>query len=183
MFDFEHINIDNRLRYPVRGRVIGFTNSTDIEFIDCDLTRSIVLFSTWPYVPGTGVTFFLELHGYLTFKPGTEVRIEELAPYKSPHYSADSFRLTKPADPFRSLVTGGGFFNAPNGFGPGLAEFQLFYSTEFDGDQQVVLRNIPGIENGQAANDLFARSFPTGSRYKPGIYEPNFSFAFFASTY
>lgn len=97
---FNELNVDNRLRYPVRGRVIVFTNSTSVEFLDNGLKRSFPLFSSAKAYPaGYGICFMVELDGYLTFDSKSHVRISnEFKPFEAVYFDPSAVQVVRPSD-------------------------------------------------------------------------------------
>lgn len=135
---FAQANIENRLRYPIRGRVLGFTDSTHIEFLDSKLKYSYPLWSyndgVSPFPAGQGVAFCLELDGFLTFAPGSEVRLLDVASSGVTHYGQNCFNVCFCADPFQPSINElTGIFNRDTGF---YEAIKIAYYTKpgFNGD-------------------------------------------------
>jgi hypothetical protein len=104
---FNEVNVDNRLRYPVRGRVIVSTTSRNIEFLENGLKFSHPLYSFDSIQEGYCAVFMLELNGFLTFEKDSFVKISpELAPYERAYFDPTAFAFVKPADPFQPTITG-----------------------------------------------------------------------------
>lgn len=104
---FNEANVDNRLRHLVRGRVIVFTTSEVVEFLQEDLRASYPLFYFGTIPSGMGAVFMVELNGYLTFDPSSYVKItKELAPYQAAYFDPSAYKLIIPADPFRQFING-----------------------------------------------------------------------------
>ena len=103
---FNEINLGNRLRHFVRGRVLVFTTSPTVEFIDEQLTQSLTLWGNidQPLPVAAALTFSVELSGWLSFEPGSQVKIVELAPYNRGHYSPADFTIVYPPDPYLNKV-------------------------------------------------------------------------------
>lgn len=104
---FNEANVSKRLRKLVRGRVLVFTTSKQIEFLTEDLSLSIPLFGREdnPYAPIGGLTFQVELEGYLTFDEGSQIKIHDLGPYTGGDFDPTKFVLTYPCDPFIPIIT------------------------------------------------------------------------------
>lgn len=102
---FNDSNVANRSRHFVRGRVLGFTTSRSVEFLTSDLTHSIPLYhSNGEHAAGEGLTFFLELNGFLTFDEGSEVKLIEVGPFSGGDFDPAKFKVVKSADPHTSVV-------------------------------------------------------------------------------
>lgn len=113
---YNDVNIGDRLRKSVRGRVIVFTNSRVIEFLDEDLTQSIPLYSTDQIPERSGVVFSVELDGFLTFDGDAYVKIVELSPYVAPYFNPAAFAIVEVGD-FYQPVIAGAYVDAPTTIG------------------------------------------------------------------
>jgi hypothetical protein len=108
------INIDNRLRFPVRGRVIVATTSRFVEFVDDALRNSYPLYAPGPIPEGKMLVFCVEVDGFLTFDVGSVVRIlPETHEFQRLHYDPTAYAVIDTADPFRPQLYG----DVPYGIG------------------------------------------------------------------
>ena len=110
-----------RLRILVRGRVLVFSTSSYVEYLDEQLNRSLPLYSAAVAFPfGVGRSFCVELEGYLTFDEGSDTRVIELGPYKQFYYDPTAFALVSPppivfVPRIQSWRVASGSYNSPNG--------------------------------------------------------------------
>lgn len=84
----------------MRGRVIVFTTSRYVEFVENSLKFSYPLYFNDSYGPGFGLSFMVELNGFLTFDPNSFVKISpELNPFRLAYYDPTAFSVVQVADP------------------------------------------------------------------------------------
>jgi hypothetical protein len=103
---FSELNTLDRTLQAVRGRVVVFTNSTIVEFVNATLTRSIPLYSFGSYNTGQGLTFLVEVNGFLSFDVGSYFKIIEVGSYKEFHYAPNAWNIVTAADPYQAKITG-----------------------------------------------------------------------------
>ena len=102
---FNQANVDNRLRYTIRGRVIIFTTSTHVEFLDHNLQTTIPIMYQNGLPPIYGMTLIIECDGILTFDVGSQVKIIDVGPYKRFEFVQNAAFPVAPPDPFiRKIV-------------------------------------------------------------------------------
>jgi hypothetical protein len=103
---FNEANIDSRLRYLVRGRVIVFTTSKVVEFIEDHLKFSYPLYSVdSPYPAGMGLSFMVEVNGYLSFDKDSFVKITpEMSPFTALYYDPTAFAIVRAGDPYKAHI-------------------------------------------------------------------------------
>ena len=117
----EDVNLSKRLRIPVRGRVLVFTTSLYVEYVNKQMTQSFPLYSgAIPYGFGFGLSFCVELDGFLTFDEASHNRIVELSPYKQFYYdprasAVVSFAPIVFVPRIQSWRVASGSYNSPNG--------------------------------------------------------------------
>lgn len=104
---FNDANVKHRHRERVKGRVLVFTTSANVEFLETNMRFSYPL---WPLQnssgtnPDCGLTFVVELVGWLTFDEGAQVKILEVGPFVRAEYDPSAFALVRPADPSLSII-------------------------------------------------------------------------------
>lgn len=79
---YNEANIDGRdLRY-INGRVLVNTNSPKVEYLTLDKTRTSALrSSSYGFQEKEVAVFIVELQGFLTFTPGSFVKLIDLGPF------------------------------------------------------------------------------------------------------
>lgn len=110
---FNAINIQNRLRYPVRGRVLVFTTSSKVEYLEESLRFSYVLFNfPGPLTGFQGYVFTVEMQdGYLTFDNESYVKLLEVSTFRKYHFSPTDYTLLSTADPLPPVPSFAGDLN------------------------------------------------------------------------
>lgn len=143
---FNEANVDNRLRYPIRGRVIVFTTSLKVEFLEESLEYSYPLYSSaGPYPSAKALSFMVELDGFLTFDAGSQVKITELSPYEKAFFDPSFFTVVSPADPFYSRIVRTGEYNNSISAGGDLSYFSIQFTQEGLADNYHYLKLKPGF--------------------------------------
>lgn len=95
---FPNVSSDTRQRIRVRGRVLCFTTSLVVEYLEQNQKFSYPLYShAGPYPAGCGLTFQVEVSGYLTFDQDAQVKLIELDPYQRFDFDPSRFVVSAPA--------------------------------------------------------------------------------------
>lgn len=157
----------NRLMRPICGRVLCWTNSKIIEFLNRDLTQSVPLYSRGSYSAGQGLAFSVELDGFLTFDKGSFVKVMEVAPFKSVYFDPAAAAPVSIGDVFPSKI------------------LSVVYATvEPNGNKLVAQVNLKADVTGQLwsqtymltpslptaqADALIAAKFPAGTYINPDV--------------
>lgn len=167
---FNEANVDNRLRFPIRGRVIVFTTSKVVEYLDDSLRHSYPLYSVDAMPSGKGLAFMVELNGFLTFDADCEVRITpELNPFKAIYYDPAAFSLVRPSDGISITSLRSQFVeNMMDSY----VEVTLGYS---DGSTTTVVMYPLDQLNAASFNAAVQSTFRTGSVWRGPSHYPGFT--------
>jgi hypothetical protein len=160
MDSFNEANVDNRLRLYVRGRVIVFTTSRIVEYLTENEKESYPLYSQDYYQPGYGLSFMVELEGYLTFDADSFVKMRELSSFTAPYYEPTNWAVVKAADPYVSVVTGL-YIEYPNPDGSAYTVL-VSYSTQDGNGRNAEMQADRGLTSEQD----WRKTFSTGSVWK-----------------
>lgn len=165
---FNEANVKDRPRYYVRGRVLVFTSSCTVEFLDKDLTVSMPLYGRPDdkLRQDAGITFCVELDGFLTFEPASQVKIIELSKFVRGDYDPGRFALTYPCDPFVPIVT---FANIPYPNPDGSAYTVIVTFSTLNGNGQTVelMKYSPTGQGLLISQAEFESTFRVGQPYNP----------------
>ena len=166
---FNECNLKGRSRYPVRGRVLVFTNSKKVEYVDNALTRSLPLYN-FPNPNGSqGISFMCEFDGYLTFDANCHFRIIDVGPFEKAWYSAE-FQAVYPADPYQppilfTSVSGTPIYN-PTTYQYAYTDVLVYVTAESGLQEHYTLRRTAGgLSYGPFSSELNA-IFPGGTLFK-----------------
>lgn len=170
---FNEANVDNRSRHPVRGRVIVFTTSKVVEFLNKDLSVSIPLFShPDPYPEKCGLVFMVELDGLLTFDEGSFYRVsDELASYERAYFDPNGAAVVRSGDVFNETVIVGAVYN----YNDGICQVVVSYNSEA-GRVDLIGQIVSPLTNVSDAHELVASTFVEGRPWKGKYGYPDFQF-------
>lgn len=173
---FNQANVSNRHCQSVKGRVLVWTTSLKIEYLTDDLTRSIPLYSRTSLLGGYGITFMVELDGFLTFDIGSFVRIIEVGPYEKPFFDASASTAVLISDTFPSFITSVTIHtSASNG---DVISVNITHRSAVIGTFNTSLfRVAPQMPRAQV-DPLLASTFVIGAQFKTdtSLYLPTFVF-------